>query len=438
MSNTIVIEAPASKSLSHRAVIAASLAVGTCRLTRVLESQDLSRTIDIMSRSGATITPKSPGGYTVEGTTVPAGGGDAPLELNVGESGTTCRLLTAVLAAGMGVFSLRGEGRMHDRPMGELTSTLSGLGASFTFLEKENYLPLNIFAAGLAGGQAEISMEESSQYLSGLLLAGPLSRNTLHVTVTGSKMVSWPYVGLTLQTLEDFQVRFEVQKLEQNQWKTVDWRNPGPVEPGRVRFTVWPSMYRARDLDVEGDWSNASYFLAAGAAGERPVTVRGLRKQSLQGDRAMLEIMEQMGADIRWDGGAVTVSPSLLRGVTVDMGASPDIVPTVAVLAAFAKSETVISNVAHLRIKESDRLDAVASQLSKAGTQVQALDDGLRIVPAPFKTGETLPMKTFGDHRIAMCLSILELAGLSIQLDDPSVVAKSFPGFWEQWEKVRA
>jgi 3-phosphoshikimate 1-carboxyvinyltransferase len=368
---------------------------------------------------------------------VPAGGAVEPLVADVGESGTTCRLVIPILAAGNGVFRVQGRGRMHQRPVGELGQALQGLGVDLDYLENEGYPPLRIRAAGLPGGTVSIGLDESSQYLSGLLLAGPMARNVLVVAIGGSKVVSWPYVGLTLQAMEDFGVRFEVQrKTDAGEWEAADWRDPGEVAPGRLRFRITPSMYMGREARVEGDWSNASYFLAAGAVGQNPVRVEGLRRDSLQGDRAILDILERMGAAIAWEGDAVTVSPSALSGIDVDMGASPDLVPTVAVAAALATGETRIRNVAHLRIKESDRLAAVATELNRTGARVEVLEDGLRIQPGPMPAGERIEFSAYGDHRLAMCLSLLELAEVKVRLDDPDVVAKSFPDFWKYWRKV--
>lgn len=437
-SDCVHIPAPASKSVSHRAVMAASLAVGESVLENVLESQDLMRTMDCLRAAGAVIEQEAPGVYRVQGMNgLPSGGGTEPTLMDVGESGTTCRLLTGILAVGNGAFEIRGAGRMHDRPIGELIEAVTSLGARVRYLEKPNCPPFVMEAAGLRGGTVSIGVDESSQYLSGLLLAAPLARGPLTVETHGRKAVSWPYVGLTLQMMEDFGALPRVQLLVDGQWEPADWRELTEVTPGEVRFPIPLGMYMARHLRVEGDFSNASYFLAAGAAGPGPVRVTGLRPDSLQGDRAILDILGKMGADVQIDPEGVTVSPAELQGVDLDMGRSPDLVPTVAVLASFATSRSVLRNVAHLRIKECDRLEAVAAELGKAGCVCEILEDALIVNPGEPVEGKSLELCSYNDHRLPMSLSLLERRGARVAFDDPSVVAKSFPHFWELWERLR-
>jgi len=438
--NAHIVQAPSSKSISHRAVLLAGLARGASHLTGVLESEDLERTIDIMSRCGTSIRRLAAGEYAVRGVNGRLYGGvDDPLYLDVGESGTTCRLIAALLAAGSGAFFVHGRGRMHDRPIAELAAALQSLGIGCEFPDKAGYPPFVIRTRGIDGGAVGIGLDESSQYLSSLLLAGPLTRQGLTIEITGTKVVSWPYVGLTLQAMIDFGATFRVEKRTEAGWAEVDWRAPGEVAPGAIRFEVPASGYNGREYCVEGDWSNASYFLAAGAVGPTPVTVRGLRPDSLQGDRAILSILERMGAAVSWRQDEVTVSPRPLVGVEVDMGASPDIVPTVAVVAALASGPTIIRNVAHLRIKESDRLEATATELRRVGAHVEVLEDGLAITPIPDSAaldGMLVDFSSYGDHRIPMSLAILERLGLATRFDNPSCVAKSFPGFWEAWRPL--
>jgi 3-phosphoshikimate 1-carboxyvinyltransferase len=436
------IAAPPSKSVSHRAVIAAALARGTSRLSGVLDSQDLERTQACMMAMGADIHPQSDGSLIVSGTAGHPMGGDPetpeePVILDVGESGTTCRLLTAVAAAGLGVFEIRGHGRMHDRPIGELIKTLMPLGLEILYLGKSGCPPMTLVANGLSGGEAAISLEDSSQYLSGLLLAAPLAKARLTIAVTGQKTVSWPYVAVTLSTLADFGVPFAVETLGEVGWETADWRTLADVTPGRVRFVMQPAHYQPGTLAVEADWSSASYFLTAGALGKAPVTVTGLRPDSLQGDRAILDILARMGARIETGPQGVTVFPSALSGQTLDMGRCPDLVPTVAVAACFARGDTTITNVAHLRLKESDRIEAVAENCTQAGAAVTALADGLRIHPTSLPRGGRLSLSSFDDHRLAMSAALFELADITVRLDNPACVAKSFPTFWEKWETLR-
>ncbi len=436
------ITAPPSKSVSHRALIAAGLARGTSRLTGLLDSQDIARTRDCLAAMGADFHPQSDGSCIVSGCAGrPRGGdpeaGEDAVLLDVGESGTTCRLLVAVAAAGRGAFEVRGHGRMHDRPIGELVNALLPLGLEALYLGRSGCPPLHMEARGLSGGTAAISLEDSSQYLSGLLLAAPLASGPMTVEITGQKTVSWPYVAITLSILADFGVPFAVETMQDGAWAAADWKALDAVTPGEVRFAMTPASYVPRDYAVEGDWSNASYFLAAGALGARPVTVAGLRADSLQGDRAILDILGRMGARVETGPEGVTVLPGPLSGRTLDMGRCPDLVPTVAAAACFAAGETVITNVAHLRLKESDRIEAVAENCAQAGAVVTTLPDGLRIRPRPLPRGGRVAFSAFGDHRLAMSAALFELAGIEVVLDNPGCVAKSFPDFWERWAAVR-
>lgn len=444
---TVTVTAPPSKSVSHRMLIGAALAAGDSVVEHVLESLDIERTADILRAAGARVERLGEGRFAVTGVAgTPAGGFDAPVSCDVHESGTTCRLLTAVLAAGKGRFRIHGAPRMHERPIGQLVDVLRGLGVRVTYEGRAGCPPLHIDSDGMSGGTTAIGLDESSQYLSGLLLAAPLTGG-LTVEVSGGKVVSWPYVALTLQALEDFGLGFRVETRGSVHagWQADDWRALREVRPGLVRFVVPPGVYRAGRYRVEGDWSNVSYFLAAGAVGPRPVRVTGVRIDSLQGDRAMLDILGRMGARFEREDNGVVALPSDLNGVEVDMGHCPDLVPTVAVTAAFARGVTRIRNVAHLRIKESDRLSAPAAELRKAGVRVDELDDGLVVHGALRRggvarsgDGKVVPFLSYGDHRMAMSLALLGFAGVQSVLDDPACVAKSFPHFWNEWEKVRA
>lgn len=436
----VTVQAPPSKSLSHRAVICAALSVGESKLSGVLESEDLERTRECMQAAGATIERLGEGEYRIVGCNgTPSGGSidiDGAVDIDVGESGTTCRLLTAVLAVGNGDFKLFGRGRIHQRPIGELVDVLRSISAEIQYMETEGCPPLLIRAAGILGGEVEITLEESSQYLSGLLLAAPLARRPLTIRVGGEKALSWPYVGLTLQSMEDFGCSVRLQVLENDEWVPADWHELREVQPGRMRFAVPYGMYMGRSATVEGDWSNASYLLAAGALGPRPVTVENLQPTSQQGDRAILDILQAMGASIAWQPNAVTVMPSPLHGVDVDMGHCPDLVPTVAVLASMAEGETRIRNVAHLKIKECDRLHGSAEHLRQAGAAVEELDDGLRITPLAGTPDTSSVFPTYGDHRMAMSTSLYGLKGGEVKHDNPACVAKSFPGFWDAWKII--
>lgn len=467
--NTVTVAAPASKSLSHRYLLGAALAPGRSCVRHLLESQDLEATRSILCQAGARMKPlHKPDSADIDGWEVwgmengPRGGNGAPVECDVQESGTTCRLLTAVLAAGKGLFRIYGKGRMHERPIGDLCHVLTRLGCGVVFEGRPGCPPLLLDAHGLdpslEDGHVFIGMDESSQFFSGLLFAAPLASGPLWIELAGNHAVSWPYVGLTLQCLAQFGIRFQVEirprigvpwiQLQEATWKSLE-----DVRPGCFRVRVWPGPYRAGDYTIEGDWSGASYFLAAGALGKKPVCVTGLRSDSLQGDRAIVDILQKMGCRVECAPEATTVYPSQLHGVSLDMGHCPDLVPTVAVLAAFAQGSTRISNVAHLRLKESDRIAAPAQELCKTGVMVDALSDGLLINGMGGNCAHvrnrpdhpTLPpdsgLCAHNDHRMAMSLALLELRDASLNvadiLDDPGVVRKSFPQFWDNWSLLK-
>jgi 3-phosphoshikimate 1-carboxyvinyltransferase len=346
--------------------------------------------------------------------------------------------------------------------MGELISALQILGARFTFEGQEQYPPFTLdtratrtLETGARTRYEELPLvdlgsDESSQYLSGLLLSAPLYPQGLIIRLSGRKAVSWPYIGLTLDTMERFGLDFSVQETAADDGQIIlaaDWRSIKEAVPGRLRFLVRPGIYQAGVHTVEGDWSGASYFLAAGAIGPVPVRVNGLNPASLQGDAAILPILEGMGARIERGENCITVFPGPLRGIRVSMAHCPDLAPTVAAVAAHALGETRIEDAAHLKIKESDRLAAPARELAKAGCSVQVTADGLIIEPP--QEGLKPPVdgtifQTHGDHRIAMALSLLGLPGVrhnpgfAVRLDNPGCVAKSFPNFWELWEKVHS
>ena len=443
VNKSVVVEAPPSKSLSHRKLVASSLAVGTTCLSRVLESDDTERTIAVLRNVGAAIERTGPGAYAITGVGgSPRGGRRSPVSCFMGESGTSCRLLTAILAAGQGVFFLHGATRLQERPLADLLETLGFLGATIRFQGEPGCLPLTLFARPLvqpAGSWLPVRADLSSQFLSGLLLAGPLTPEGLRLELAGDRVASWPYVGLTLQTLEDSGCVVSASILEDGLWRETDWRTLETAHPGATRFTVPPGAYRPLAGDsatIEGDYSGASYLLAAGALGPRPVTVGNLRRHSLQGDRVIVDILEEMGAVVVWNGNAATVFPSPLRGVRRDMRHCPDLVPTVAVLASMATGQTILEGVGNLRFKESDRLTAPVTELAKVGANVLVTGDAMAILPSTMRSECRISFSAHNDHRMAMSLALLELAGLHVALDDPSCVRKSFPSFWKVWRAI--
>lgn len=437
MTHCIDIIAPSSKSLSHRALICAALATGESMLEGVLDSQDLTRTAACLRGLGAVIEARGEKMFVrgIGGNQTSAS--QDAVDMNVGESGTTCRLMMGVVTAMPGIYRFHGEGRMHDRPVADLTEALAQQGVRVTFERKIGYPPLIMSSPGLVGGEVTINLEQSSQYLSGLLLAAPLANAPTIIRLTGNSVASWPYVALTLDSMARSGVPVLLEHDLDGAWRPCTHAEAADAPPTDIRLTVHPSPYRAGSMRVEGDWSNASYFLAAGAAGKAPVRISGLSRNSAQGDKFMLDILARMGARVEWDGDTVTVFPSRLHGVSVNMNTCPDIVPTVAALAAFAQGETVISGAAHLALKECDRIQVLVTELSKAGVNIAARPDGMVIQGQSGLTPATVNLSTYGDHRMAMSFTILELAGINVHLDNPDCVAKSFPQFWETWGLVR-
>ncbi len=354
------------------------------------------------------------------------------------ESGTSCRLLTAILANLNGSFRIHGAKRLHERPMSALTQALQSLGVQIEYEFAQGFLPITLSSHGFTQDQVHININESSQYLSGLLLAAPLGNKGLHIYLAGEKVVSWPYVALTLQCIETFGLKVQLQQNIEHNWKNIDWRSIKEITPHNIRFIIDGGNYLNGEYVVEGDWSNASYFLAAGAIGKKPLCIKGLQKDSLQGDKAILDILSNMGADYHWENNNIIITPSTLQGIEIDMKHCPDLVPTVAILAAFAKGKTCIKNVHHLRIKECDRLQAPASELKKVGVRVDVFDDGLCIHglgKAP-SVSQNVIFHAHNDHRMAMSCALLGLHGQSVNIDDISVVEKSFPNFWNVWSNV--
>ena len=423
-----VINTPPSKSHSHRLLMGAALADGESRLHNILESRDTLQTLDVLKACGADIRRVAPGEFMVRGINgAPCGGPDpaAPVLCDMHESGTSCRLLTAILAAGQGNFKIFGAPRLHERPLAGLAAVLTELGAQFTWLEKQGYPPTLLTARGLSGSRVTVPGHESSQYLSGLLMAAPLSATGLAICFDRESMQSWPYVLLTLRCLDQFGIGFSF---------THD-----SSSPAASCITIQPGVYQAGEFTAEGDWSSVSYFLAAGALGPEPVTVKGLCADSVQGDKAILGILERMGALVYWVDGSLTVAPpeagETLQGIEQDMGACPDLTPTVAVLAAMAQGPTRLFGAPHLRLKESDRISAPAAELRKVGCRVEEAPDGMTIYP-PQRLQTASCFNTYNDHRLAMALSLFARRGLNVELDDPACVDKSFPEFMQLWGQL--
>lgn len=409
------VSVPGSKSITQRALIAAALADGESRLCGPLASEDTDYTAKALRSMGINIheaddvwTIGGRGGSIEE----PAG------DIFLGNNGTATRFLTSVAALGQGCFRITGDKRMEERPISPLMSALAGWGVDIESINGTGCPPLKIEAKGIMGGETLLPEGKSSQYLSSLLLVAPYAAKKAELSVAG-EVLSKPYVTMTLEVMRAFGI--DAQSTED-----------------LSRFSIPQGKYAGREYQVEGDASGASYFWAAAAITGGRVTVANVPELSLQGDAAFVDILEKMGCRVQKNNQGVTVwGPQVLQGVEVDMGNCPDIVPTLAVVAAQARSRTVIRNVAHLRIKECDRLHVMAKELSKLGVHTQELSDTL-IIEGRQKDSPPLhgaEIETYNDHRIAMSFAVAGLVVPGVKIAGEGCVVKSFPDFWERFEK---
>jgi len=404
---------PGSKSITQRALIAAALADGESTLLGPLESEDTQYTAAALQQMGATVV-REKDKWTVQGN----GGRIATpdTEIFLGNNGTATRFLTSVAALGAGTFQINGDERMAERPILPLMQALKGWGADITSINDNGCPPLLIKANGLSGGKTILPEGKSSQYLSSLLLVGPYARQEAELDVQG-EMLSLPYVIMTLAVMESFGIRVEANEALNS-------------------YKIPRGIYRAGEYAIEGDASNASYFYAAAAVTGGEVTVPNVPVPSMQGDAAFVALLARMGCQVHKTADGLTISgPGELKGITIDMGDMPDVVPTLAVVASQAKGRTTIKNIAHLRIKECDRLHVMAVELAKMGARVQELDDSLIIegkdTDNPMHGAE---IETYNDHRIAMSFAVAGLVVPGVKILGEDCVAKSFPDFWERFK----
>jgi len=401
---------PGSKSYTHRMLIAAALADGACEVRNPLHSEDTLITRRCLSEMGVSIE-EARDHLRIQGTSGRLRSPENPVDL--GNSGTSMRLMAAVAALGQGVCVLTGSQRMQQRPIQDLLVGLNQMGVGARSVNADGCPPIEVTGGGLKGGSVTIDCRISSQYLSALLMIAPFAKETVTITVSGG-LVSRPYVDMTIAVIEEFGIAVD--------------RN------GYERFVVTGGQaYRAGDHAVEPDCSQAGYFWAAAAISGAGVTVAGTSKTSLQGDVRFAECLAAMGCRVAEHGDGIEVSGGPLTGVIVDMADMPDMVPTLAVVAAFAHGATVIENVAHLRAKESDRLGAVAAELMKMGIEADCTDSGLRIVGGH---PQGAAIDTYDDHRIAMSFALAGLKVPGIKIKDETCVKKSFPNFWEVFKSL--
>lgn len=406
------VEVPGSKSYTQRALIIAALAEGRSTISRVLLSEDTRYLMEALRVLGIEILT-SGNDVVIQGT-----GGkirNPGQAIYLGNNGTALRFLTTMVSLGKGEFLLEGSSRLRERPLKPLLDALKTLGVPSHSRDNKGYPPVRIDAQGLRGGSVAFTDVESSQYISSLLIGAPYAAEDIEITLQGST-VSEPYIEMTLHIMERFGA--EIERGEKNRFKVKSGRN-----------------YAGQEYIVEGDASSASYFFLAAALCRGRVRVMNINPESLQGDIKFLNIMEGVGCSIVRGDSWVDVIGGPLHGgdVVFDMGNMPDMVPTLAVLAAFRQGRTSITNVSHLRLKESDRIAALVNELHRIGVNAKERDDGLVIEGGKPHGAE---IETYNDHRIAMSFAIAGLVVPKMKIQDKLCVGKSFPGFWDELKKL--
>ncbi len=399
---------PGSKSISNRVLLLAALARGETELLGLLDADDTRVMRDALAVLGVSFN----------GTTVRGVAGPFPVkkaDLSLGNAGTAFRPLTAALAFSGGEYRLSGVPRMHERPIGDLVDALRGIGARVDYAGKEGFPPLVIRPGKLSLENIRVRGDVSSLFLTALLMALPLAGKPARIEVQG-ELISKPYVEITLNVMKRFGI-----DVRRTGWRYFDVPAGTYVSPGKIF--------------VEGDASSASYFLAAGAIGGGPVRVEGVGRGSIQGDVRFTEVLERMGASVVLGEDFIEVKGGgKLKSIDADLNHIPDAAMTAGVLALFAEGPSVIRNVASWRVKETDRLAAMATELRKLGADVEEGKDFLKISPNPLKPN--VAIDTYDDHRMAMSFSLAALGGVPVRINDPKCVAKTFPDYFSVFQDL--
>jgi len=407
---------PGSKSLSNRALLLAALAEGTTEITNLLDSDDIRHMLNALSKLGVDYQlSEDKTCCTVVGK-AGAFHSNKPLEMYLGNAGTAMRPLCAALCLGTGTFDLTGEPRMSERPIDALVDTMKQMGCSIDYLTVDGFPPVRIHANGLTGGEVSIDGSISSQFLTAVLMAAPLAKADTKIKIIGD-LVSKPYIDITLHIMKQFGV-----EVAHDDYK--------------VFHVKGNSQYKAPGkFLVEGDASSASYFLAAGAIKGGRVTVHGIGKGSIQGDIQFANVLEDMGAKLEWNDSSISITPGgKLVAVDQDMNHIPDAAMTIATTALFAEGTTSIRNVYNWRVKETDRLTAMATELRKLGAVVEEGEDYISVTP-PDKLKHAA-IDTYNDHRVAMCFSLVALSDTPVTINDPGCTAKTFPDYFQKLETI--
>lgn len=418
---------PGSKSLSNRCLLLAALSEGTTRVDNLLDSDDIRYMLQALDTLQVPVEKHSADSVTVTGQAGPINSPtpDQTCELFLGNAGTAMRPLAAALCMGQGKFVLDGVPRMRERPIADLIDGLQQLGADVECVKETGCPPVTIRAKGLQGGKASISGKMSSQFLSSLLMAAPAVDGDVTISIK-DELISAPYVALTIGLMKKFGVHVQIE---------------GDME-GTPSFTIASTekYVSPGSILVEGDASSASYFIAGAAITGGTVTVRGCGSDSVQGDVAFANVMEQMGATVTWAPESITVTrdPSVrLKGVDVDCGKIPDAAMTLAVAALFADGPTTIRNVYSWRLKETERMKAIVAECTKLGATVEEFEDYCIIhPPADNKINDNVLIETYDDHRMAMTFSLAACGGVNVIINDPGCTAKTFPTYFEMLESI--
>ena len=407
------IRVPGSKSYTNRALIIAALANGKTHLTGALKSDDTQHMSKCLNDLGIFVEECGDEEFIIHGTNgqIPARDGD----LFVGNSGTTARFLTALTSLGTGRYRIDGVPRMRQRPIQDLLDGLSKLGVQPATELNNGCPPLRIASTGIRGGSIGLPGGRSSQYLTALLLVSAYAEQDVDIHIEGN-LVSTPYIDMTIQIMKDFGVEVENH----------DYR----------RFAVRSGQrFRCQDYQIEPDATNASYFFAAAALTGGRIRILDIPSTTAQGDLAFVQVLGKMGCQVRKTGNGLEVTgPKQLRGVDVDLNKMPDVVQTVCVLAPFASGPVKVRNVSNLRIKETDRIAAMATELRKLGIRVETMPDGLTVHPGIAELPARL--ETYEDHRMAMSLALIGLRVPGIEILDPGCVDKSYPSFFQHLETL--
>jgi 3-phosphoshikimate 1-carboxyvinyltransferase len=407
---TVVV--PGSKSYTHRMLIAAALSNGPCMIRNPLESEDTLLTLHCLRQMGISIQPAEQG-FSVAGRNGRIDSPQTPVDL--GNSGTSMRLLSAVGALGTGTTILTGSRRLQQRPVHHLLEALQNLGADVRAVNADGCPPVEIRGGTFRGGMTDLNCSVSSQFLSALLLVATFAEHDVDIRIKAG-LVSRPYVDMTLDVMRRFGVDVD--------------------HSGYERFQIRHGQtYRSGDYTVEPDYSQAGYFWAAAAITGAEIKVKDTTHRTAQGDVHLLDGLEAMGCWIREDRDGIAVAGRPLKGIRIDMADMPDMVPTLGVVAAYAEGRTEILNVGHLRVKESDRIASVATELRKMGVAVQEAKNSLQIEGG---TPHAADIETYDDHRIAMSFALAGLKTPGVKIKDPMCVKKSFPDFWEVFSGLTA